>query len=351
MSAEHPRSGHSTSFRGAEDSLLELSGPRGQVDRRFTGRFGTRVTLPVGPGRRISRRRRGGDRHWPKSRARVPPTGTPLGEQSACRRSRSAPGCRSSSSISEKLAATAAGFCGSRSGFGGFFAVAARGQPWHGGCPRRILSIPAASSAVAVNGRGGSARMATIPALAHGRGARPTGLRPAVSLLFLALTSVLPVGGAGVVPFAGARRQDGEVHRALRHLLRPGGAHRPVLDGARPAGEDRAQAPPPAVRGDPHAVPAVAGVRRAAVAARLAVGVHETGRLQAGLRHRQAARLLQGARPDPEPETPPRDMRRRASRALEERGVPATELDSAFAPTWRRSRRGWPRATPASEVS
>ena len=34
--------------------------------------------------------------------------------------------------------------------------------------------------------------MATIPALAHGRGARPTGLRPTVSLLVLALTLCFP---------------------------------------------------------------------------------------------------------------------------------------------------------------
>ena len=45
------------------------------------------------------------------------------------------------------------------------------------------------------------------------------------------------------------------------------------------------------------AVPAVARVRRAALAARLAVGVHQARRLQAGLRNRQASRLLQGARP------------------------------------------------------
>ena len=46
-----------------------------------------------------------------------------------------------------------------------------------------------------------------------------------------------------------------------------------------------------------HAVPAVARLRRAALAAGLAVGVHEAGRLQTGLRNRQASRLLQGARP------------------------------------------------------
>ena len=44
----------------------------------------------------------------------------------------------------------------------------------------------------------------------------------------------------------------------LHPLLRSGRAHRPVLDGAHPAGEDRAQAAPSAVRGDPHVVPAVA---------------------------------------------------------------------------------------------
>ena len=83
----------------------------------------------------------------------------------------------------------------------------------------------------------------------------------------------------------------------LHRLLRSGRAHHPVLDGARAAGKDRAQAAPSAVRGDPHVVPAVARLRWAAVADRLAVGVHQAGRLQAGLRHRQASRLLQGARP------------------------------------------------------
>ncbi len=48
----------------------------------------------------------------------------------------------------------------------------------------------------------------------------------------------------------------------------------------------------PQTRRDPDAVPAVAGVRRAAVADRLAVGLHEAGRLQARLRHRQARGLL-----------------------------------------------------------
>ena len=102
-----------------------------------------------------------------------------------------------------------------------------------------------------------------------------------------------------------ARRRDGEVPRALRDLRRPGRAHRPVLDGAHPAGKDRAQAAPSAVRGDPHVVPAVAGVRRAALAAGLAVGVHKAGGLQAGLRNRQASRLLQGARPPGAGQTPP----------------------------------------------
>ena len=83
----------------------------------------------------------------------------------------------------------------------------------------------------------------------------------------------------------------------FHHVRGSGGAHRPVLDGAHPAGEDRAQAAPSAVRSHPHAVPAVAGVRRAALADCLDVGVHEAGRLQAGVRNRQASRLLQGARP------------------------------------------------------
>ena len=50
--------------------------------------------------------------------------------------------------------------------------------------------------------------------------------------------------------------------------------HRAVLAGARAAGEDRAQAPPSAEGRHPDLVPAVAGVRRPAVADRLAVGLH-----------------------------------------------------------------------------
>ena len=61
-------------------------------------------------------------------------------------------------------------------------------------------------------------------------------------------------------------------HRADRR-------HRALLDRARDAGEDRAQAPPSAGRGDPHAVPAVAGVRRPALADRLALGLHQADRL------------------------------------------------------------------------
>ena len=46
-----------------------------------------------------------------------------------------------------------------------------------------------------------------------------------------------------------------------------------------------------------HAVPAVAGLRRPAVAARLAVGVHQADRLPRRVRHRQARRLLRARWP------------------------------------------------------
>ena len=77
---------------------------------------------------------------------------------------------------------------------------------------------------------------------------------------------------------------------------------------------------------------------------RLAVGLHQAGRLQAGLRHRQASRLLQGARPARAGERHRRHTaaRRRCSRSAGCR--PATS--TPFAPTWQRSRRGWPRPTP-----
>ena len=71
-----------------------------------------------------------------------------------------------------------------------------------------------------------------------------------------------------------------------------------LLDGAHPAGEDRAQAAPSAVRGHPHAVPAVARVRRPAVAAGLDLGVLEAGHAQAGVRHRQG-RARRGVRCTP----------------------------------------------------
>ena len=51
----------------------------------------------------------------------------------------------------------------------------------------------------------------------------------------------------------------------------------------------------PQLEGDPHAVLPVARVRGAALAAGLALGVHQAGGLQAGLWNRQASRLLQGA--------------------------------------------------------
>ena len=78
----------------------------------------------------------------------------------------------------------------------------------------------------------------------------------------------------------------------VHHRRRADRRHRAVLAGAHPAGEDRREAPPSAEGRHPDAVPAVAGVRRAAVAARLAVGLHEAGRLPGRLRHRQARRVL-----------------------------------------------------------
>ena len=97
---------------------------------------------------------------------------------------------------------------------------------------------------------------------------------------------------ARLVPAARDDGLGGDRAGLVHHRRRADRRHRAVLDGARAAGEDRAQAPPSAARRDPDAVPAVAGVRRPAVADRLAVGLHEAGRLQDGLRHRQARGLL-----------------------------------------------------------
>ena len=98
-----------------------------------------------------------------------------------------------------------------------------------------------------------------------------------VGLLAAVWSLASPSPAHASLAVARGRRQAGDLPRPLRHLRRAGRAHRPVLDGAHPAGEDRAQAAPSAVRGHPHAVPAVAGVRRAALADRLAVGVLEAG--------------------------------------------------------------------------
>ena len=117
-----------------------------------------------------------------------------------------------------------------------------------------------------------------------GRRCRP--FRPCGTLALIFL--LLPSRRSRVVPLAGGRRHARQVPRPLRHLRRAGRAHRPLLDGAHPAGEDRAQAPPSAVRGDSHAVPAVARLRRPAVAAGLDLGLLEAGHAQAGVRHRQA---------------------------------------------------------------
>ena len=97
---------------------------------------------------------------------------------------------------------------------------------------------------------------------------------------------------ARIVPSARDDGHGGDGPRVVRHLRRPDRRDRAVLAGARAAGEDRPQAPPSAAGRHPHAVPAVAGVRRPAVADRLAVGVHEAGRLPRGVRHREARRLF-----------------------------------------------------------
>ncbi len=56
-----------------------------------------------------------------------------------------------------------------------------------------------------------------------------------------------------------------------------------------PPREDRPQTPPSAIRGHPDVVSAVPGVRRAAVATGLAVGLLEAGHVQDGVRHRRAS--------------------------------------------------------------
>ena len=85
----------------------------------------------------------------------------------------------------------------------------------------------------------------------------------------------------------GRRRADlgGADHRADRR-------HRRLPARPHPPGEDRREETAPAGQGHPVPVPAVAGVRRPALAAGLAVGLLQAGPVQDGLRHRQG-----GARP------------------------------------------------------
>src|SRR5262245_40292292 len=83
-----------------------------------------------------------------------------------------------------------------------------------------------------------------------------------------------------------ARRHACRLHRDLRAGLRPGPSDLPLLDGAHPAREDR-RAPPPSAGGrDQDPLPALAGLWRPALAARLALGLLEAGLPQDGLRHR-----------------------------------------------------------------
>ena len=88
-------------------------------------------------------------------------------------------------------------------------------------------------------------------------------------------------------------RQGGKRPRLVRHHHRADRRHRAVLAGAHPAREDRREAPPSAEGRDQDVVPAVVVLRRPAVAAGVAVGLHQAGRLQGRVRHRQARRLLQ----------------------------------------------------------
>ena len=118
----------------------------------------------------------------------------------------------------------------------------------------------------------------------------------------------------------------------------PVAADRRLLDGARPAGKDRPQAAPPAVRGDPTLclLSLVFGGLLWPIAWLWAY-TKPVG-LQARLRHRQASRLLQGARaPEPEQRRPPTSV----SASPPSRHGACRRLSSMpFAPTSPRSKRG-----------
>ena len=154
----------------------------------------------------------------------------------------------------------------------------------------------------------------------------------------------IPGSRTCVVAFPRGRRHDGEVPRPLRALRRPGRRDRPVLAGAHPSGKNRAPAAPSAVRGDPHPVPAVARFRRVAMAAGLAVGVHQAGWLQAGLRHRQAIPTTSRSTAFRSPRVPPTISGGAWRRST---GAPIPRVNSRqCAATWRHSKPGLPPPTP-----
>ncbi len=100
----------------------------------------------------------------------------------------------------------------------------------------------------------------------------------------------------------------------------------------------------PQTGGDPGAVPAVAGVRRHALADRVALGLQQAGAAQDGLRHGQARGLLRRARRDSGERDAPSlrddvarlrtDLDRLCRRAGRPRNCPRS------ATGWRRSSRG-----------
>ena len=80
-------------------------------------------------------------------------------------------------------------------------------------------------------------------------------------------------------------------------------------------------------------VPAVARLRRAALADRLAVGVHQAGRLQTGLRHRQAVPTTSRSTGSPSRRASPPTS---GSAWRRSKGAVYRQLSSTpFAPTWQ----------------
>ena len=164
----------------------------------------------------------------------------------------------------------------------------------------------------------------------HSTRTAPAAVRGAGGLLTLLAFLALPADARASLSVASGRRQAGDVPRALRHLRRAGRADRAVLDGARAC---RRRSRTSAI------IRSSTRIRTLCLLSLVFGGLlwpiawlwayTKPVLLQDGVRHRQASRLDdQGARHMTRRRRRPPRPARSAARALEERGVPATELEA-----------------------